>query len=145
MVRSIYNTREVQHLLTIPRGCIFFRKVCVCRHLCIHFRAKIVPKVVPKVWLNYNRFILSKRTWFDYWWVFVGVFSARFSYFVGYFCGYPHFYPAKVILFCDIDKYFYDRLCFFRKFPTDFGSTIGDLGDFYGLSVALVSQIFVPL
>ena len=24
-------------------GVFFFRKVCVCRHLCIHFRAKIVP------------------------------------------------------------------------------------------------------
>ena len=24
-------------------------------------RAKIVPKVMPNVWLNYNRFILSKR------------------------------------------------------------------------------------
>lgn len=49
------------------------------------------------------------------------------------------------MLFCDIDKYFYDRLCFFRKLPTSFGTTIEDLWDFYGRSVALVSQIFVPL
>ena len=39
---------------------------------------------------------------------------------MGYFCGYPHFYPAKVILFCDIDKYFYDRLCFFPKITYKF-------------------------
>ena len=65
---------------------------------------------------------------------------------MGYFCGYPHFYPAKVILFCDIDKYFYDRLCFFRKLPTSFGSTIGDLWDIYGLSVAVILPFFgVPL
>lgn len=54
-------------------------------------------------------------------------------------------YATKVMLFCDIDKYFYDRLCFFRKLPTSFGTTIEDLWDFYGRSVALVSQIFVPL
>ena len=61
---------------------------------------------------------------------------------MGYFCGYPHFYPAKVILFCDIDKYFYDRLCFFRKLPTSFGSTIGDLWNIYGLSVAVLGRSF---
>ena len=61
---------------------------------------------------------------------------------MGYFCGYPHFYPAKVILFCDIDKYFYDRLCFFRKLPTSFGSTIGYLWDIYGLSVAVLGRSF---
>ena len=53
------------------------------------------------------------------------------------------FVVAKVILFCDIDKYFYDRLCFFRKLPASFGTTIGDLWEICGLSVAFYKRISI--
>ena len=130
----VYTTRGKYSIYKTSRVGVFFWKKFSSREDC--------AESVLKVWLNYNKFVLSKRTWFDYWWVFVGVFSARFSYFVGYFCGYPHFYPVKLILFCDIDKYFYDRICFFRKLPTSFGTTIGDLWDICGLSVAFVMHLY---